>query len=187
VLLEREARPWEDGGTQEDDHMTEPTSKYDPTSGPQYEDVGPDPDAASTGRRGSVDAGAILEQIREVVDDLAERAGPTVKQVSAKAAEVIATAADRAAPLAQRAGEVTAEASGKLSEKSRTWASEVRDQLGGDGGTGAAGGPIGTATSPGSGAGTTTSAGATGGPEFPGSAPADAPVADASTDTISNG
>jgi len=33
----------------------------------------------------------------------------------------------------QRAGEVTADASGKLAEKSRTFAADIRDQLGGNG------------------------------------------------------
>ena len=191
--------------------MTEPTRDYDPVTGRSRHggDTDPSPDQASG--RGGVDAGAILEQIREVVDDLALRAAPAVKQVSAKAAEVIATAADRAAPLAQRAGEATAEASGKLAERSRTWASEVRDQLGGDDRGGRAAGEAGGTAASGTGtsaSGTRTAAsgtgtaasgtgggspgvgsttGATGGSEFPGSAPADEPVADAPTDTISNG
>ena len=37
--------------------------------------------------------------------------------------------ADRAAPLAKRAGEVTSDASGKLAERSRSWASELRASL----------------------------------------------------------
>lgn len=71
-------------------------------------------------------ATAILDQVRDVVDDLAERAGPTVRELSARAAELTAIAADKAAPLAKRAGEVTADASGKLASKSREWASELR-------------------------------------------------------------
>lgn len=71
-------------------------------------------------------ATAILDQVRDVVDDLAERAGPTVREISARAAELTAIAADKAAPLAKKAGEVTADASGKLASKSREWASELR-------------------------------------------------------------
>ena len=71
-------------------------------------------------------ATAILDQVRDVVDDLAERAGPTVRELSARAAELTAIAADKAAPLAKKAGEVTADASGKLASKSREWASELR-------------------------------------------------------------
>lgn len=75
---------------------------------------------------GSSTATSILDSVREAVDDLAERAGPTVRELSARAAELTAIAADKAAPFAKRAGEVTADASGKLAEKSREWASELR-------------------------------------------------------------
>ena len=67
--------------------------------------------------RRSTTATAILESLREAVDDLAERATPTVREFSARAAELAAVAADRAAPLARRAGEVTADASGKLADE----------------------------------------------------------------------
>ena len=75
---------------------------------------------------GATTAASILESVRDVVDDLAERAAPTVRELSARAAELTAIAADKAAPFAKRAGEVTADASGKLAEKSREWASELR-------------------------------------------------------------
>jgi hypothetical protein len=71
-------------------------------------------------------AAGILESVREIVDDLAERAAPTVRELSARAAELTAIAADKAAPLAKRAGEVTADASAVLATRSREWASGVR-------------------------------------------------------------
>jgi ABC-type transporter Mla subunit MlaD len=126
-------------------------------------------DTGSTGSgssTGSTAAGgsatAILEQLREAVDDLAERASPTVREFSARAAELAATAADRAAPLAKRAGEATSDASGKLAEKSRTWASEIRASMG-------------SSDARSTGAGTDTSPGATPPPSTPdaGSAPSD--------------
>lgn len=93
----------------------------------------------STGSTGSTsdDAGNgtsakatdVLEQIREAVEDFAEKAAPVVRQFSAKAAEVVASAADKAAPVAQKAGEVAADASGKLAVKSRSWAADVRESL----------------------------------------------------------
>ena len=95
---------------------------------------GPTHEAGTAGSTGPSSPGAtataILEQLREAVDDLAERATPTVREFSARAAELAATAADRAAPLAKRAGEATADASGKLAAKSRTWASDLRASLG---------------------------------------------------------
>jgi len=93
-----------------------------------------DPDAKdpadAKGTTGAGTAGstatAILESIRDAVDDLAERASPTVREFSARAAELAAIAADRAAPFAKRAGDVTSDASGKIATKSRIWAADIR-------------------------------------------------------------
>jgi hypothetical protein len=89
--------------------------------------------SASSAGTGATSATAILDSIREAVDDLADRATPTVREFSARAAEFAAVAADRAAPLAKRAGEVTSEASGKLALKSRIWAADIRASLATDG------------------------------------------------------
>ena len=67
--------------------------------------------------------------VREAVDDLAERASPTVREFSARAAEL---AADRRGPrraAGPRAGDATADASGKLAAKSRSWAADLRASL----------------------------------------------------------
>ena len=93
---------------------------------------GTDPDGsanASSGTSGASAATAILESVREAVDDLAERATPTVREFSARAAEFAAVAADRAAPFARRAGEVTSDASAKLATRSRSWAADIRASL----------------------------------------------------------
>lgn len=95
----------------------------------QAQDAGSTSGAAAT-------ATAVLEQIRVAIDDLAERATPTVREFSARAAELAATAADRAAPFAQRAGEVTSEASSKLAERSRSWAADLRASIPGEEGGG---------------------------------------------------
>lgn len=84
-----------------------------------------DPAHSTKGAPGST-ATSILDSVRDVVDELAERAAPTVREFSARAAELTAIAADKAAPFAKRAGEVTADASGKLASRSREWASELR-------------------------------------------------------------
>ena len=81
-------------------------------------------DAASNA---SAKANDVFDQIRVAVDDFAVKAGPTVREFSAKAAELVAVAADKAAPIAHKAGEATAEASTKLAERSRGWAAEVRE------------------------------------------------------------
>jgi hypothetical protein len=71
-------------------------------------------------------ADAVVTNLRTVAGDLAERAGPTVREVSARAAELTAIGAGKAAPLAKRAGEVTADASTRLAEIARGWAAELR-------------------------------------------------------------
>ena len=109
--------------------MTDPT-KPSPADVPKADETftwtNEPPPAARGNDPGAATSTSILESVRDVVDDLAERAGPTVRELSARAAELTAIAADRAAPLAKRVGEVTADASGKLATKSREWASELR-------------------------------------------------------------
>ena len=104
---------------------TDETEAPTGTSGPG------DPAEAAGGAGASAKSTAttILESLRGAVDDLAERAAPTMREFSARAAELAAVAADRAAPLAKRAGEATAEVSGKLASKSRDWAAEIRSSL----------------------------------------------------------
>lgn len=126
--------------------MTDPLNPThdEPTEGPRDSgftgDSGPESVKNAAGdatRDTAAKANEVIEQIRDAVEDLAEKAAPTVKEISAKAAELVAVAADKAAPLVQRAGEVTADASGKLAEKSRTFAHDIREQMSGDGATNA--------------------------------------------------
>ena len=68
----------------------------------------------------------MFDSLKVAAGDLAERAGPTVRDISARAADLTATAADKAAPFARRAGAATADASVKLAEAARGWAAELR-------------------------------------------------------------
>jgi hypothetical protein len=106
-------------------------SRSDSYTAPDDGNVGGSDPAGSAASK----ATDVLEQLREAVEDFAEKATPVVRQFSAKAAEVVATAADKAVPLAHKAGEVTADASGKLAVKSRSWAADVRESLSSNGST----------------------------------------------------
>ena len=64
----------------------------------------------------------MFDSIKVAAGDLAERAGPTVRDLSARAADLTATAADKAAPFVRKAGAATADASVKLAEAARGWA-----------------------------------------------------------------
>lgn len=105
---------------------TNPTPADEPKADETFTWTNETPSPEASKGAGAATAANILESVREVVDELAERAGPTVRELSARAAELTAIAADKAAPIAKRAGEVTADASGKLATKSREWASELR-------------------------------------------------------------
>ena len=68
----------------------------------------------------------MFDSLKIAAGDLAERAGPTVRELSARAAELTATAANKAAPFARKAGAATADASLKLAESARGWAADLR-------------------------------------------------------------
>lgn len=76
-------------------------------------------DAASSGREW-------VAQLQSMIENITEQAGPVLRQVSAKAAELAAVAGEKAGPVAARAAELTAEAGTKLAERSRDLASELR-------------------------------------------------------------
>ena len=72
---------------------------------------------------------SLFGSLRDALDDFAERASPTVREVSARTAEIAALAADKAGPAVRKAGEVASDASGKLAVRSRDWAAEVRASM----------------------------------------------------------
>lgn len=67
-----------------------------------------------------------MAQLQSMIENLAEQAGPVIRDVGIKAAELAALAGEKAGPVAQRAAEVTAEAGHRLAEKSRDLAAELR-------------------------------------------------------------
>ena len=69
---------------------------------------------------------AWLVQLQAMIENITEQAGPVLREVSAKAAELAAAAGDKAGPAAARAAEVTAAAGSKLAERSRDLAAELR-------------------------------------------------------------
>ncbi|MFL5777710.1 MAG: hypothetical protein ACJ761_02095 [Chloroflexota bacterium] len=71
-------------------------------------------------------AESLMESVRQALDELAVRAGPTVREISARAAELTAVAADRAAPVVKRAGAAAADVSGSLAVRSRQFAHDIR-------------------------------------------------------------
>lgn len=68
----------------------------------------------------------MFDSLKVAAGDIAEKAGPTVRDLSARAADLTATAADKSAPYLRRAGAATADYSLKLAEAARGWAAELR-------------------------------------------------------------
>jgi hypothetical protein len=76
-----------------------------------------------------------LNQLQSMIENITEAAGPVLREVSAKAAELAAVAGEKAGPVAARAAEFTAEAGTKLAERSRDLAAELRRDQAARGGT----------------------------------------------------
>jgi hypothetical protein len=110
---------------------TGPNGHEPASSGPADETfawTAPD-DQPAGGGDARATAERMLGQLQAMIDNVATQAGPVVRQIGVKAAELAAVAADRAGPLAHKAADATADASERLAEKSRTWAADLRSKL----------------------------------------------------------
>jgi len=84
----------------------------------------------STGASAASSAGATgrewLGQLQSMIENAATQAGPVMREVAAKAAELAAVAGEKAGPVAARAAELTAEAGHRIAERSRDFAADLR-------------------------------------------------------------
>jgi hypothetical protein len=87
-----------------------------------------DESASAGGGDARATAERMLGQLQAMIDSVATQAGPVVRQIGAKAAELAAVAADRAGPLVHRAADATADASVRIAERSRTLAADLRNR-----------------------------------------------------------
>ena len=111
----------------------DPSAPAEPTASSADETFGwtaPDDESAPSGGDARAAAERMLGQLQSMIDNVATQAAPVVRQIGAKAAELAAVAADRAGPLVHRAADATADASGRLAERSRTWAADLRSRDG---------------------------------------------------------
>ena len=89
-------------------------------------------DETTTGQAGAgTTAERMVAQLQSMIDTIATQAGPVVRQVGIKAAELAAAAADRAGPIAHKAADATADASVKIAERSRVIAADLRRDVSG--------------------------------------------------------
>ena len=79
-------------------------------------------------------------QLQEMIDQAGRQAGPILRDVAAKAAELAAVAAEHAGPAAHRAADVTEHVGDRLAARSKDFAADLRKSAssarsqGGDGG-----------------------------------------------------
>jgi hypothetical protein len=95
-------------------------------TGADTADAGLEGEASSEPPPQNAKAREWIGQLQAMIDDLAEQAAPTIRQVGVKAAELAAVAGEKAGPLAQKAAVMTESAGTKLAEKSRALADELR-------------------------------------------------------------
>ncbi len=67
-------------------------------------------------------------QLQGMIDNVAEHAGPVLREVAAKAAELAAVAAENAGPALHRAADVTTDVGHKVAVRSKGYAAELRRQ-----------------------------------------------------------
>jgi hypothetical protein len=70
----------------------------------------------------------MLAQLQSMIDTVKVQAGPVLRDVAVKAAELAAVAGDRAGPLAYKAAEKTQMVGQMLAEKSKGVAADLRRQ-----------------------------------------------------------
>jgi hypothetical protein len=130
--------------------MTETSGGSSHGSGPGGPDEPTDSGRSATTREW-------LGQLQSMIDNVATHAGPVMRDIAAKAAELAATAGEKAGPFAHKAAEVTESAGAKLAVRGREVAADLRRDGNGDGaaGTGAATGNRPNTIQPGPGATTT--------------------------------
>jgi hypothetical protein len=68
----------------------------------------------------------MLVQLQQMIDTLATQAGPVMREVAAKAAELAAVAGEKAGPLAKKAAGYTEVAGQKLAARSKEVAADLR-------------------------------------------------------------
>ena len=66
-----------------------------------------------------------VSQLQQMIDDVGRHAGPVLRDVAAKAAELAAVAGEKAGPAAHKAATVTEQVGGKLAVKSKVLAADL--------------------------------------------------------------
>ena len=94
--------------------------------------VGPEEDDSQNPTAGAPDSARaaqmrdMLAQLQTMIDSVAVRSGPVLREVAAKAAELAAVAGERAGPLAYKAAETTQNLGRRVAERGKEVAADLR-------------------------------------------------------------
>ncbi len=84
------------------------------------------PGGADRGQQARATAEKMIAQLQVMIEQTGKTAGPVLRDVAAKAAELTAVAAQNAGPVAHKAANVTEHVGDKLAVRSRELASDLR-------------------------------------------------------------
>ena len=108
-------------GDPESDDSTNPTD-----AAPSASDAEDLADESGTGSKSRLDVNQIMAQLQQALDQMSTAAGPTVREVGAKAAVLAAKAGEQAGPIAYKAADVTASVGKKVAAKGNAAAANLR-------------------------------------------------------------
>jgi hypothetical protein len=109
------------------------TSTPGEPAGPETDDS-QNPTAAAPGDELRQPFRDMLNQLQGMIDTVAVKSGPVLREVAAKAAELAAVAGDRAGPIAYKAAEATQKVGQRVADTSREVAADLRRQPAADNG-----------------------------------------------------
>jgi hypothetical protein len=113
--MEKDAQP---GSDQQDEWARNTNPEWDSTGNPT--------EAAPEGGPKTAAGREMLVQLQQMIDTIATQAGPVMRDVAVKAAELAAVAGQKAGPLAYKAAEVTETLGQKMATRSKEFAAEMR-------------------------------------------------------------
>ncbi len=117
--------------------MTEDPSQPGHPVGPEIDDSQNMTNAApSEGSRVQTNVRDMLAQLQAMIDAVAVQAGPVLREVAAKAAELAAVAGEHAGPLAYKAAEKTQSVGRRVAERGKEVAADLRRPQATDGDAG---------------------------------------------------
>jgi hypothetical protein len=113
-------------GPEIDDSQNPTAATPDAAAAPEGEAGADQPEARDTWTQRQTTSSEILVQLQQMIDSMATQAGPVLRDVAAKAAELAAVAGERAGPLAHRAADATEKMGVRVAARSKEMAAGLR-------------------------------------------------------------